>query len=148
MRRGQAVGQQRAGTWAQDGKYTKNKRGEGNTERRLRKRHGLYPSNRAQASAMDDTARRYEHPVGANLEARYACLKMALGAAAFCETAPSHEQHVPKDTGTIRWSLCEIGHPRGYAASRSDRLRQAFKRFLYQAHMMEHSGVGGRSIAC
>jgi hypothetical protein len=72
---------------------------------------------------------------------------MARGAAAFCESAPSHEQHVVKDTEIIRWSLCKIEHPRGYIASRSDRLRQAFKRFLYQAHMMEHGGVGSRRIA-
>jgi hypothetical protein len=72
---------------------------------------------------------------------------MALGAAAFRETAPSHERHVVKDTEIIRWSLCKMRHPRGYIASRSDRLRQAFKRFLHQTHMMEHGGVGGRSIA-
>ena len=72
---------------------------------------------------------------------------MAIGSAAFCESAPSHEQHVVKDTEIIRWSLRKIGHPRGYIAFRSDRLRQAFKRFLYQTHVMEHGGVGGRCIA-
>src|SRR5580658_6728847 len=73
---------------------------------------------------------------------------MALGTSAFCGSAPSHEQHVVKDTEIIRWSLCKIGYPRGYIASRSDRLRQAFKRFLHQTHMMEHGGMGGRGIAC
>ena len=72
---------------------------------------------------------------------------MALGAAAFCGSAPSHEQHVVKDTEIMRWSLRKIGHPTSYIASRSDRLRQAFKGFLYQTHMMEHGAVGSRRIA-
>jgi hypothetical protein len=95
---------------------------------------------------MDDTVHQHEHPVGAPT-LKFDLPAEAPGAAAFCGTAPSHEQHVVKDTEIIRWSLCKIGHLRGYIASRSDRLRQAFKRFLYQTHMMEHGGVGGRSIA-
>jgi len=50
-------------------------------------------------------------------------------------------------TGRLTDTKADVWHGRVSVASRSNRLRQAFKRLLYQTHMMEHGGVGSRSIA-